>query len=247
MARGRGGESGLGRGGWRLEAGSQRLEAGGRDRLAVVADGGEVEGAGAIGGHEKLAVIADEGKLAGDGRGARAGTGRTADVGPDGDVGVAASRGERPRKAGDDGIREELGGLRGGRDGALWRHDTSVRSNCCSCLANCWGGRKVEAGGRRSEVGGRRSEGARRRVTIGGCGRKEEEDCVLSEPEKMALVVRGRALVRLIVAGKVLLGYHFNPMSVSGLAWQSKPPRRSYASSAARVDPPIAAQIKVAS
>ena len=32
----------------------------------------------------------------------------------------------------------------------------------------------------------------------------------LSEPEKMALIVRGRALVRIIEAGKVLLAYRLD-------------------------------------
>jgi len=69
----------------------------------------------------------------------------------------------------------------------------------------------------------------------------------LSEAEKMALIVRGRALVRLIEAGKVLLGYHLEPDERVRFGLAVEAAQAQLRQLVGEVDPAIAAQIIVAS
>ncbi len=69
----------------------------------------------------------------------------------------------------------------------------------------------------------------------------------LSEPEKTALIVRGRALVRLIEAGKVLLTYHLEPDERIRFGLAVEAAQAQLRQLVGEIDPAMAAQIIVAS
>ena len=69
----------------------------------------------------------------------------------------------------------------------------------------------------------------------------------LSEAEKMALIVRGRALVRLIEAGKVLLVYHLEPDERVRFGLAVEAAQAQLRQLVGEVDPAISAEIIVAS
>ena len=69
----------------------------------------------------------------------------------------------------------------------------------------------------------------------------------LSDPEKMALIVRGRALVRLIEAGKVLLTFHQETAErvIYGMAVETA--QTQLRQMVGELDPAVSAQIIIAS